>query len=116
MPYASASASTRLTRSTLLVAAGAVVVVLNLLDAMFTLVYTHAGLASESNPLMDHVLAASPVLFMVAKLGLVSLGVLLLWRLRSHRAARFGLVATGAAYVVLLGYHLSAVDRLAQLG
>lgn len=94
---------------------GAMVVILNLLDAIFTLIYTRTGLATESNPLMDQVLGSSPVLFMISKLALVSLGVLLLWRLRHHRAARFGLVATSTAYVVLLGYHLSAVDRLALL-
>jgi hypothetical protein len=103
-------------RSVWLLGVGAAVVILNLLDAIFTLIYTRTGLAIESNPLMDRVLGTSPVLFMVAKLCLVSLGVLLLWRLRERRAARVGLVATGAAYVVLLGYHLSAVERLLQLG
>jgi len=99
----------------MVVAAGAVVV-LNLLDAIFTIIYTRTGLAIESNPLMDKVLVSSPVLFMIAKLGLVSLGVLLLWRLRHHRAARFGLVVTSTAYVTLLAYHLSGVDQLAMLG
>jgi hypothetical protein len=92
--------------------AGAAIVVLNLLDAMFTLIYIQLGHATESNPLMDRVLAHSPVMFMMAKLGLVSLGVALLWRLRAHRAARVGLLATSSAYVALLCYHLSGVDRL----
>jgi hypothetical protein len=95
----------------MLLAAG-FVVVLNLLDAMFTLAYTHAGLATEANPLMEKFLSASPVLFMIAKLALVSMGVLVLWRLRHHRSARFGLVATSAAYVMLLCYHLSAAKHL----
>jgi hypothetical protein len=92
-----------------LLGAGAAIVILNLLDAIFTIVYTRTGVANEANPLMDSVLHASPVLFMIAKLGLVSLGVLLLWRLRHHRAARFGLAATSAAYLLLLGHHLSGV-------
>ena len=92
--------------------AGAVIVILNLIDAIFTIIYTRTGLAVESNPLMDKVLVSSPVLFMAAKLTLVSLGVLVLWRLRHHRAARLGLFATSTAYTVLLGYHLSGVDRL----
>lgn len=98
----------------MLVAAGCVVV-LNLLDAMFTLVYTRSGVATESNPLMDQVLSASPVLFMIAKLALVSLGVLVLWRLRERRTARFGLVATAGAYTALLGYHLSGVEHLGRV-
>lgn len=91
------------------------VVVLNLFDAMFTLLYTRSGLATEANPLMDQVLAASPVLFMLAKLSLVSLGVLVLWRLREHRTARFGLVGASAAYTLLLAYHLSGVKHLDKL-
>ncbi|MEO8699823.1 MAG: DUF5658 family protein [Kofleriaceae bacterium] len=96
----------------LLLGAGAAVIILNLLDAIFTIIYTRLGLAVESNPLMDKVLVSSPVLFMIAKLGLVSLGVLLLWRLRYHRAARFGLLGTSTAYIALLVYHLSGVERL----
>jgi hypothetical protein len=92
--------------------AGSAVVILNLLDAIFTIVYIRLGHATESNPLMDQALSASPVLFMLAKLSLVSLGVLLLWRLRDHRAARIGLLATSSAYLLLLCYHLTGVERL----
>jgi hypothetical protein len=92
----------------------AVLVVLNLLDAIFTIVYTEVGVATESNPLMDGMLAAHPVVFMIAKLALVSLGVALLWRLRHRRTAAAGLVAASSAYVALLVYHLSAVRHLAS--
>jgi hypothetical protein len=102
-------------RSTAISIAAGVVIVLNLLDAMFTIVYLQTGLATEANPLMDGVMSASPVLFMAAKLALVSLGVHLLWRFRNHRSARFGLFATSAAYTMLIGYHLSAVDQLARV-
>lgn len=95
--------------------AGALVVIFNLLDAMFTIAYTRSGLAVESNPVMDHVLSASPLLFMAAKLALVSCGVLLLWRLRAHRAARVGLVGASTAYFALIAYHLSAIERLGAL-
>ncbi|MBS1123023.1 MAG: hypothetical protein H6Q90_5251 [Deltaproteobacteria bacterium] len=100
------------TRLQLMRVAGAAVVILNLVDALFTIVYTSSGVAVESNPLMSGLLGSSPLLFMIAKLGLVSLGVLLLWRLRDRRAAAYGLLATGTAYVTLIAYHLSAVDRL----
>jgi hypothetical protein len=100
--------------SPLLLAAG-VIIVLNLLDAMFTLVYTRSGLATEANPLMDQVLAASPVLFMLAKLSLVSLGVLVLWRWRERRTARFGLIGAAGAYAVLLVHHLSGVEHLSRI-
>ncbi len=107
--------ATQPNRINLVLLAAGFVVVLNLLDAMFTLVYTRSGVATESNPLMDQVLAASPVLFMMAKLSLVSLGVLVLWRLRERRAARFGLLATSVAYTTLLAYHLSGVHHLGSI-
>ena len=89
-----------------------VIVILNLLDAAFTLVYTNAGLATEGNPMMQGPLAASPVLFMIAKLTLVSLCVFLLWRLGQRRSAVFGLAGATAMYTLLMCYHLAAVPKL----
>jgi len=100
------------TNARLLFVAGAVVV-LNLLDAIFTLLYTSVGIATEANPLMDRALATSPIAFMLAKLALVSLGVWLLWRLRARRSAVAGLIVVGSAYAGLVLYHLSAVHHLA---
>lgn len=91
------------------------IVVLNLLDAMFTLAYTQVGLAREANPLLEPVLADSPVGFVLVKLGLVSLGVALLWRLRHRATACVGLIAGGVAYSSLLLLHLSAVPALVAL-
>jgi hypothetical protein len=116
MQYTSAARSLPHPGYSWLLVAGAAVVILNLLDAMFTIFYIRSGVAVESNPLMDQALTASPVLFMIAKLGLVSLGVMLLWRLRDHRAARFGLVATSTVYMTLLVYHLSGVERMTSIG
>jgi hypothetical protein len=99
----------------LVAAAAAAIVILNLVDAVFTLLYTGSGLAAEGNPLMDLVLRTSPTAFMAVKLALVSLGVLMLWRLRQRRAAVVGLVATAAAYSTLCLYHLSEAHRLAAL-
>jgi len=98
-------------RCRLTLVAGAVVI-LNLLDAVFTLFYTQVGVAIESNPMMHVVLKSHPVLFVLAKISLVSLGVLLLWRMRDRRSAVVGLVGTSAAYTLLLIYHLSEVPRL----
>lgn len=97
------------------------VIVLNLIDGIFTILYTHLGVATEANPLMDQVLSASPVVFMITKLMLVSLGVCLLWRLRHRRVAAAGLIAVGSAYACLFVYHLSAAyhlspDRIVAMG
>jgi Domain of unknown function (DUF5658) len=88
------------------------VVICNLVDAVFTILYTDLGPAREGNPLLEQVLADSPLLFMVIKLALVSMGVALLWRLRERRAAAIGLVASGATYCWLIVYHLSAATHL----
>ncbi len=56
------------------------VLVLNLLDALFTLVWVRIGLAREANALMRDLVNEHAVLFVVTKLGLVSLGSLVLSR------------------------------------
>ncbi|MCW5802460.1 MAG: hypothetical protein KIT31_08735 [Deltaproteobacteria bacterium] len=95
--------------------AGAVVI-LNLLDAVFTIFYTGSGVATESNPFMQGVLEKHPVVFMITKLSLVSLCVTLLWRFKHRHTAVIGLMGTAAMYCILLGYHLSAVPlAVAQL-
>ena len=95
--------------------AAAAIIVINLLDAAFTLIWTLSGLATEANPLMDMQLAYGPMRFMITKLTLVSLGLLLLWRLRSVPLARFAILGSAAAYVVLLSYHLNEVPQLFAL-
>ena len=92
--------------------AAMIVVILNLVDAIFTLAYTSAGLATEANPIMDFALAKSPVVFMVFKLAIVSGGVFVLWRLRHRRAAAFGMMSSTAVYCSLLVYHLTAAHQL----
>jgi hypothetical protein len=104
-----------LTRRSPLALVAAAVLVLNLADALFTLIYIHAGLATEANPIMDQALTHGPVGFMAFKLALVSLGVLLLFRLRQRRAASVALCASAVAYGSLLVFHLSAVPELVAL-
>jgi cytochrome bd-type quinol oxidase subunit 2 len=87
-------------------------VILNLLDAVFTLVWVETGVAAEGNPLMDQAMAHGPLGFMAVKLALVSLGVLLLWRLRHRRAAATAIVASAIAYSAILVVHLSVVPQL----
>ena len=55
-----------------------VILGLNLLDAIFTLIWVNAGLASEANPLLAEIVRDHPVAFAVVKLGLVAGGSSLL--------------------------------------
>ena len=91
------------------------VVLLNLLDAVFTLLWVQLGVATEANVLLCGVLDSSAVGFMLVKLGLVSLGVTLLWRQRQRRLAVAGLVVCFAAYNVLLVYHLGIAALTIEL-
>lgn len=83
------------------------ILVSNLIDAAFTIVWTTAGMATEANPLMTEVLARSPVLFMLAKLALVSGGIFLLFRLRKRRLALAGIYGCGCIYAGLIVYHMT---------
>lgn len=80
--------------------------VLNLLDAVFTLVWVEAGIAREANLLLEGILSHSAIAFMMVKMALVSLGVLLLWHHRDRRLAVGGLAVACVAYNSLLVYHL----------
>lgn len=90
----------------------AFIIILNLADAIFTLLYTGFGLAVEGNPLMDQAMIRGPVLFMIVKLALVSGGVLVLWRLRQRPVAVIAIAGSAAAYMFLIAYHLREAHRL----
>lgn len=90
------------------------ILILNLLDAVLSLVAVHAGAATEANPLMAATLSWGAVWFILVKISLVSLGVLLLWRTRHVLLAAGGLVALCLLYVGLLAYHASAVGLVAS--
>ena len=91
-----------------------VAVVLNISDALFTLWWVLTGRAREANPLLAHLIDYSPVLFIVVKTGLCSLGLVLLWRLRRRPLAVVGLMIVFLAYYFLLWIHLGALG--AELG
>ena len=90
-------------------------VILNLLDAVFTLTWVQLGVATEANVLLAGVLDTSAVGFMLVKIGLVSLGVELLWRQRRRPLAVVGLVVCFVAYNTLLVYHLGIVALAVEL-
>ena len=84
-----------------------VTLVLNLLDAVFTLLWVYAGLATEANPLMYELVHEYPVPFVITKLALVGLGSLLLWRLRRKSPlAVVGIFVGFFAYYALLLIHV----------
>jgi hypothetical protein len=90
------------------------VLVLNLLDAIFTLMWVQGGLAREANLMIDRLMEGYGFAFIAVKLGLVGMGSWLLWQRREHPTAVVAIfVAFGAYYLVLL-YHLQYAATLVR--
>ena len=84
----------------------AAVLVLNMLDAILTLLWVESGRAREANLLLAPLIDQDPLLFVAVKFALVLLGALLLWRLRTHPLAVVSIFVAFLAYYWLLLYHL----------
>ena len=82
------------------------VIVLNLLDAVFTLAWIQADLAEEGNAFMRDLAHGDALTFMAAKLTVVSLGLYLLWRRRSRPLAVVSVFAAFLLYYLVFLYHL----------
>jgi len=91
------------------------IVVLNLIDGVITLAVVYAGAAEEANPLMALSLSWGSVAFMAVKLSLVSLGVLLLWRLRRNSYAAVAMASLTAVYSVVFIYHFRSMSVLVSV-
>lgn len=89
-----------------------ITLILNLFDAVLTLYAVLVGGAIEVNPLMAELLARGPLHFMVAKLLLVSLGILMLWRLRGRLLAHIGSVCAFGVYSLLLFHHIQGLSQM----
>ncbi len=82
------------------------VIVLNLLDLLFTLIWVGAGHAEEANLLLVSLVREHPVAFVLTKISLVSLGSYLLWKYRAHALAVIGIFSIFMVYYFVLLYHL----------
>lgn len=89
-----------------------VLLVLNLLDGLFTTAYLHLGVAEEANPLMRLAWEVSPLLFMGVKLAVVSAGVAVLCAHRGTRLADVALKLAVGLYAVILVWHLAFLAHL----
>jgi hypothetical protein len=80
--------------------------VLNLLDAHFTLVYLQRG-GEEANPIAVQLLASGMWSFIGVKSFGVGVGAVIFCLLNDFKNARIGVFAALAFYQLLLLYHLS---------
>jgi Domain of unknown function (DUF5658) len=82
------------------------IVLLNVLDAWFTLLYlAHGG--REMNPFVQHILDWSTLGFLAFKTMGIGVCVAYLVLTKNFLAARIGLAVVVAGYLALLGWHLS---------
>jgi hypothetical protein len=82
------------------------VIVLNLLDILFTLGWVGFGHVEEANVLLINLVREHPLLFVLTKISLVSLGSFLLWKHRGHPLAVVGIFLVFGLYYYVLLYHL----------
>jgi uncharacterized membrane protein YpjA len=87
--------------------------VLNLLDAVFTYIWVSLGLAEEANPLMEFVISFSPTAFILYKVLVVNLCVWLLWRTRAQMLCKVLCIPLTCIYVGILLLHLSFLTEIA---
>ena len=85
-------------------------VLLNAIDGILTIFWINTGRFTEANPLMNIPISSHPVLFMLVKMLLVSLGTILLWRNRDHAFAAISIFFCFTVYCFVLTFHFSALN------
>lgn len=91
--------------------AGMLVLVLNFLDAWFTIVFlSHGG--QELNPAMDYVLQIGVWPFVFVKSLGIGICVVVLTITKNFRFARIGKAVVISGYTLLLGWHLYLYSHL----
>ena len=83
-----------------------ILILLNLIDAFFTLRFNELQLATEANPLMDYLLQIDPRLFFIIKFSLVSLSALFMYSCRHVSLARHALLASVLVYGIVNVIHI----------
>ncbi|WP_224249685.1 DUF5658 family protein [Hyalangium gracile] len=94
--------------------ASVALLVLNLLDGLFTLTFLQLDVAEELNPLMRVAYESSPLVFMVSKLIIVNAGLTLLCLHRTLRASRLAIRAGALIYAIINVYHLAFLAHLVR--
>jgi len=79
---------------------------LNILDALLTIVWVRAGVATEGNQLMASLLDVGNAPFLIVKIAIGAVAAVVLYRWGNRRLARFGLAVALAVYISLMGIHL----------
>ena len=85
---------------------------LNVADLALTRYSMWLGFATESNGVMDYFLRASTVPALAFKVGIVTVGALLLWRLRVYRVATVAAAMLAVVLAAVVAYQAFWVSNL----
>lgn len=85
---------------------------LNLADLLLTRHALWRGIAIETNWLMSYFFRQGIVPAVAFKVGIVTVGVLALWRLRAHREALFAAVTITGALALVVTYQITSLLTL----
>jgi len=78
--------------------------VLNIADLALTSYGIWLGFATEANGVMRYFLHQGTATAAVFKIGLITVGVLLLWRLRRYRSALFAAILLTGVFAAVVAY------------
>ncbi|MBJ6761977.1 hypothetical protein JGU66_14475 [Myxococcaceae bacterium JPH2] len=92
--------------------ASVALLLLNLFDGLFTLLFLQLGVAEELNPVMRVAYEQSPLFFMLSKLLIVNAGLCLLCLHRHMKASRIAIRAGAIIYAIIVVYHLAFLTHL----
>lgn len=79
---------------------------LNIADLLLTRYAIWLGFATESNWVMDYFLRSGDAAALAFKVGIVTVGALLLWRLRAHRAVLFAATLLTGLFAAVVAYQV----------
>ena len=82
---------------------------MNIFDAFATTFWIITGTAVEKNPFMDILIDSSPIVFISTKLVLVSMCIILLWRMRENTLSRFLTVFSFMIYSLVSIIHVRGI-------
>tara|TARA_Y100000310_G_scaffold321556_1_gene379360 strand:- start:215 stop:550 length:336 start_codon:yes stop_codon:yes gene_type:complete len=95
------------------------VFIANLIDAYLTLVWINAGVATETNPIMNFLLQQGSGWFLTVKITSVFAACLILWRMRNissvYVATRLVSLLAVFGYAVLIGFHIVGAYNVGAL-
>jgi len=79
---------------------------LNLLDAVLTIIWVRSGVATEGNHMMAKLLDMGDFTFLGVKLAIGTFAAIVLLRWGNRRLAKYGVAVALAVYIGVMGIHL----------